>query len=228
MLKPNPYADRTDDNPVYEEINRDSRCLYVVFGGLSGGLAMPRFEFCQSLQIVEQSKIFVRDHAQCWYQVGLPGIADDVRGVADFLRGRIADLRPERTVFLGNSMGGFAAILIACLLGEGRAIAFAPQTFVSPTARLLYRDGRWRRSVWKMYARCLAKRCLFDLRPHVARAPNVDVDIYVSSDCRLDALHAGRLSHLANVSVRTFPSGGHGLVRHLRDEGRLGDVLRAA
>jgi hypothetical protein len=32
---------------------------------------------------------------------------------------------PEETVMVGNSMGGFTAILFALLIGDSRAVAFA-------------------------------------------------------------------------------------------------------
>jgi hypothetical protein len=34
----------------------------------------------------------------------------------------------------------------------GEAIAFAPQTFISPFMRLRHGDRRWRRQIWKTYA----------------------------------------------------------------------------
>lgn len=220
--------DTSDAAPILEEFVPNSRTLYVIFGGLSGGLAMPRFEFYRSMRIVNDNKLFVRDFSQSWYQSGLPGIAENVYELAGHLQDRIDALGPERTLFIGNSMGGYAAILFASLLRQGTAIAFAPQTFLSPLKRLTHRDFRWRRRVWATYRRCLWKPGIFDLEPLVASAPETDVHIFVSRDCRLDIAHAACLERFANVTVTYFTSGGHGLVRHLRDSGELSDVLRAA
>ena len=49
-------------------------------------------------------------------------------------------------------VGVYAVILLASIVGKGRAIAFAPQTFISPEKRLKYSDKRWNGQIFQTYA----------------------------------------------------------------------------
>lgn len=224
--------ERTNENrsPVLEELRPGARRLYFLFGGINSRVGMPQFEFYRSAQILDEHKIFLRDFSQSWYQRGLPGIAADPFELGEYLKSRIAELAPEQVTFVGNSMGGFAAILFASMLGTGRAIAFAPQTFISPGRRLAARDFRWTRQLLPTYAATAFRPHLYDLPSALGKRlsrPSA-IDIYYSRHERLDALHAETLAGLESVQLHPRDVGGHMLVRHLRDTGALADVLRAS
>jgi pimeloyl-ACP methyl ester carboxylesterase len=211
---------------ILEELIPGSTKLYFLFGGLAAEMAMPPFEFYSSARIIAENKIFLRDVSQAWYQNGLPGVGPDLYAVRDFIEQKIAELGPEEVFFVGNSMGGYAAILFAALTGTGTALAFAPQTFVSPGKRLRHRDGRWPKPIAKMVLRTALKPHIWDLKASVASlGEGAAVEIFVSEDDPLDLLHARRLQGLASVRVHGCPVGGHNLVRQLRDEGKLPDIL---
>lgn len=48
-----------------------SDSLYLFFGGIQAGIAMPPFEFYQASGIFNENKLFLRDFAQSWYHAGL-------------------------------------------------------------------------------------------------------------------------------------------------------------
>lgn len=211
---------------VEKEFRESASDLYIFFGGIAAGIAMPPFEFFNAAKILNENKIFIRDFSQCWYHSGLPGISVDIDTTAKFLWQEVHSINPRKVVFIGNSMGGYAAILFACLTGLGDAIAFAPQTFISPILRLRYGDRRWKRQIFNMYARCCLKRKVWDLKaPLLELGDGRKIDIYYSRDDRLDSVHAERLKKLDGVSVHCVANGGHGVVRTLRDEGKLAEII---
>lgn len=187
---------------------------------------MPPFEFYRSSKIIDENKIFVRDFTQCWYHAGLPKISSDIHSTAGFVHNEIQRLSPEQVFFVGNSMGGYAAILFAVLIGYGEVVAFAPQTFISPLLRLRYGDWRWPRQILNTYKRSLFRSKAWDIRPLLLRENrNQKISIFVSKDDRLDYIHAAHLKSIPGVNVHEFSGGGHGIVRRLKDEGRLAAIM---
>jgi hypothetical protein len=214
-----------DSAPILEEFVPGSRRLYVVFGGISGGLGMPPFEFYRITRILGDSKIFVRDHAQAWYQRGLPGIGPDFQAIARHLEGRIAASGAEEVVFVGNSMGGFAALLTCGMLGFGQVLAFSPQSFVSERLRTKHRDGRWANQIDAIHASSRPSDIL-ELRPWLnANASGIRGRVYAGQDERLDWAHARTLIGLPNLQVYGVAGVDHGLVTRLRDMGILEGIL---
>lgn len=212
---------------MLEEYVEGSEKLYFIFGGVVAGVGMPPFEFCRSSKIVNENRIFLRDASQSWYQNGLFGIGNDIYSVIRFVESKIEQLSPREIFLVGNSMGGYAAILVAAALGKGKVICFAPQTFISLSGKLANLDWRWCRKIVSTYFGSFGKDHVWDVRPLVARCGGrVRIDIFVSSRDRLDCAHAARLREFEQVSIHEFVSGGHGVVRYLRDAGLLPEILR--
>jgi len=200
--------------------------LYIFFGGIAAGIGMPPFEFQRASGILNQHRIFVRDLRQCWYQAGIPGGGRDICEVARHLEGLIEKTGASRVRFVGNSMGGFAALMFSALIGTGGAIAFAPQTFISPFLRFRHGDWRWRRKILAAWIEGIRRERIWDLRGLLdASPPPEGCEVFVSSACPLDGVHASRIAGCPGVRVRTFPEGGHGVVAWLRDNGRLPAIM---
>ncbi len=99
------------NDPIEMELSDNGNNLYRYFGGIAAGIAIPVFEFYSASKIIDEHKLFIRDFAQCWYQDGLPSISKDVYSTARYLKKQIEKINPDKTYFVGNSMGGYAAIL---------------------------------------------------------------------------------------------------------------------
>jgi pimeloyl-ACP methyl ester carboxylesterase len=212
--------------PICVESRAPGEPLYVFFGGISAGINMPPYEFYSASRILDCNKIFVRDSFQAWYQMGLPSISGNIFETAEHLRGMLAQLGAEDVTFVGNSMGGFAAIAICALLGRGRAVAFAPQAFISPWLRLKHRDGRWMGEINRACLRSVFRRRIWDLRKLLRSAPGKpSISVFVSRRDRMDSVHANHLAGLANVKIFGFDEGGHGIVKLLRDKGLLPSIM---
>jgi hypothetical protein len=217
----------TDTLPVLEELIPGSCKLYLTFGGMKGALGIPPFEFYKSSRILNESRVFFRDLSQTWYHAGLPGISSNIPGTVRYIERIIDKSSAEEIVFIGNSMGGYAAILFSTLIGRGRAISFSPQTFISPSKRRASGDGRWRSKVLRTYGMALFKPKFFDLRRLLEQSSGDNrIDIFVSSLDELDVIHARNLEPFGNVRVSERELGGHNLVKHLRDSGELQLILQ--
>jgi hypothetical protein len=212
--------------PVELLLTSGSKRLYIFFGGISTGISMPPFEFYNSARILEYSKIFIRDFEQSWYHAGLRGIGSDIHSTRDYLRSVIQEASPQTCIFVGNSMGGYAAIMFHALLGLGEAIAFAPQTFISPLMRWRHRDRRWKTQVLRTYRVSALRAKVWDLRPLMMRAGRTHkVSIFVSTDDAMDYVHAMHLKDVPGVRIFERSGGGHGLVKLLRSNGELPAIM---
>lgn len=221
-------AKENHQSPILEEINTVSGKLYILFGGIASSMGIPPFEFYNSSRILNDNKIFLRDFSQSWYQTGLPGIGNTAYDIGNFLKSRIKEINPQEIYFVGNSMGGFAAILFASMLGCGKAVAFCPQTFIDPLKRIVHGDGRWRTKIFKTYILTLWRvpPPVYDLKRFISKNRcGYSVDVLVSRNHRLDLTHAKRISEFNHIFIREYDKAGHDLVRHLRDTDQLQSIM---
>jgi hypothetical protein len=208
------------------DLSRNGKSLYIFFGGIAAGIAMPPFEFYSYAKIIDENKIFVRDSKQCWYQNGLGNLSSDIGTTVKLLKEHIDKINPERIYFVGNSMGGYAAILFGALIGRGEVIAFSPQTFISPFLRYKHKDWRWFRQIMLTYCRSFLKDRVWDLRLLLLKMkPRLKISIFVSSSDKLDVIHALHLRAIGNINIFEFEKGGHNVVKLLRDEGKLSLIM---
>lgn len=215
---------------ILEEINRKSNKLYILFGGIAHAMGMPPFEFYNSSRIIKENKLFLRDFCQSWYQRGLPEIGKSVFDIGKFLEKKIRQIEADEIFFVGNSMGGYAAILFASMLGRGKAIAFSPQTFISPIKRMIYRDRRWIKQTRNTYKATLLRipSPIYDLKKLISKnsVSAYTVDIYVSRNDKMDLVHAERIEKFKNISVHKYDVAGHDLVKYLRDTDHLQAIMK--
>ena len=212
--------------PVEIELSEKGNNLYIFFGGIASGIAMPVFEFYNASKIIDAHKIFIRDFAQCWYQDGLPSISRDVYSTAQYIKKQIEEINPDKTYFVGNSMGGYAAILFSTLIGTGEVIAFAPQTFISPYLRILHRDNRWIKQILNTYRKSLFKRKVWNLRTVLLNSTQGrKISVFVSKADKLDYIHSLHITDIHGVSTYEFEAGGHSIVKLLRDQGKLPAIM---
>ena len=88
-----------------------------------------RFEFTAFLEKYFNNidRHFYIDSYSNSYHNGIEGISGSIDETAEYLQ---AIIRPYRkTIFMGVSQGGYAAILFGSLLSVGAVIAFIPQTY---------------------------------------------------------------------------------------------------
>lgn len=188
-------------------------------------MGIPPFEFFQVTKSLPINKIYLRDPFQCWYHHGLPGIAGDIPGIANYLSSILDSHNINKCVLIGNSMGGFAAILFGILLNAQVVHAFSPQTFIDRFSRWRFSDQRWQKQINKIYL--LKSKKFLNLKKKLSkRNHNGIFNIYYSLAEPLDVIHAKRVEKYKNIQLHHYSSGGHDLVKSLRDAGELGDLIK--
>jgi hypothetical protein len=221
----------TDETaPVLTDFDTPSDTLLIVFGGFFGGLEIPVFEFFNVTSDIPVKKIFLRDLQQRFYQRGLPGIAKDTQGIADYLNHQIADLAPNRVVMVGNSGGGYAVLLFGALVDHVDEVhSFVPRSFFNIPLRLFTRHPRviWAHlSFVRRYGGHMDEQ--FDLEPLIRRKTSTHFHVYYGQYNWADRGHARWLEHLPNVSLYPFPYKDHRMIKPLKDSGQLKEILLGA
>lgn len=220
----------SDDSSGFSIRRAGGDVLLVAFGGIRQGMGMPGFEFRRLLDGLACDQVFVRDVEQAWYQRGARPEARSIRQLADALDRIRRERSYRRTVFVGNSMGGFGAMVLGGILDVDHVLAFSPQTFVQLPLRLIHGDRRWRDQVRRLHLRPRShpryRNVAWALRHHAPR--NLTIEVHVSSQDSLDLAHARYLAKRWPIELRVHREGGHGLVRVLRGDGQLEFILHRA
>jgi pimeloyl-ACP methyl ester carboxylesterase len=212
------------------EMESDSRSLLLTFGGLGmvGGDAS--FEFGSATSELPVKRLFVRDPYQSWYQLGLPRQGRTLPRIAASLRELIEPYAVDHLVAVGNSAGGYAALVFGTLLGADTVLSFAPQTILDPGTLDDMGDHRWDWRLKPLAAENGLQPEWTDLRSALEAARHTDTRYRVFFDETIegDRLHAEHLRGLPGLQLYRFGQGGHRLVRTLRDCGALDRLLREA
>ncbi|MBU2885818.1 hypothetical protein KO507_08600 [Gilvimarinus agarilyticus] len=204
-------------------IDNRSDCLLISFGGINQNIGMPVFEFLKTIESINADKIFIKDSQQAWYHKGINSEIDSIDKLAEFIQEIIQSKKYKKCVLIGNSMGGFAAIAIGALLNVDSVIAFSPQSFISKLKRFIYNDKRWGQQIKKVHE--LSGKKYLDLKS-IVRTSNCKIIVHYSSQHKLDRDHALRLSQCKNISLIDWPTGGHAVVKELRNQNLLLDIIR--
>lgn len=197
--------------------------LLITFGDIPVGLTLPPFQFNRLTQDLCCHRLFIRDLAQAWNQYGVPGLCGTVAHMAEGPRASIAKIAPRRTVLIGNSMGGFGA-----LLDVPEVNVVAPQTFLDRRSQMLARNFRWRHQIRAMHRALRREETLLVLHAPLRQAGQPRFHVHYGTGDRLDSFHPMRLENINAITLYPQHGGDHALAKDLRDSGVLLPALRKA
>ena len=201
----------------------------VLFGGVNNQIGMPPFEFFRLTQDLPVKRIFLRDHEQAWYHRGVRGAGNSIDEVVECLAQLFVEAKVDKVLMVGNSMGGYAALLFGNLLGATEVLAFSPQTFLSRRRRVVHYDRRWSRQMAAVHSAPLIAPAYLDLGPFFRHYSGSTVfHVHYGTKSRHDQAHARQLRHCPSVVLHAYPYEGHELVKSLRKSGELEAILREA
>lgn len=215
------------ESALFKDLGREGDALLVTFGGIAQGIGMPRFEFLRITNELSAKLLFARDISQSWYHSELPEIGLGIVDLAKTITEVTAEAKVKRVVCVGNSMGGYAALLLGSLTAADQVIAFAPQTFLTRRLRFIHGDRRWREQCKKLYSSPHLLKPALNLKQYLANPSYGHAVIYADPSLKVDAAHAKHLQSLPRTSV-CWVQGGHNLVKGLRDSGELLRILSDA
>src|SRR5471032_985145 len=122
--------------------------LVITFGFVSWD-KRPDFDFYGRLKKLEEisgrhiNKILVRDSGNAWYHRKIDGLGLHVDETAAALRTLVQAIAPSKVITIGQSMGGYAAIMYGLLLDVQQVISFGPLSFLDVGQSRLYHELRW-------------------------------------------------------------------------------------
>jgi hypothetical protein len=212
------------------EVGSDPSVLIVVFSGARGHWGSRRHDFVETTGALHYSRILCRDPNRLWYHEGIDDERADIRALLDSMREHIDALAPQAKLFIGNSVGGYAALLFGHFLGADSVHAFAPQTCLLPDYVRRHRDLDTPEKA-DAYDRLWASRAAewewFDLNTvleeHNGRSTYF---VHYCADSEPDRHAARWIAGRDGVRLCTYPCAGHGVVRYIAKEQLLLKILR--
>jgi hypothetical protein len=212
------------------------RLLMISFGFVNWD-GVPGFDFYGRSRKLEDiagrpiNRILLRDFENAWYHRGVKGLGQSIDEIRDRLQALIDEIRPSKIVTIGQSMGGYAAILFGRLLNVDRVLAFGPLSCLDVETCLAMGDRRWLSVMQDLQANPPAN-CYFDLsEPFTAHTPKLDIiygqqpDPDTPGAINLDHFHAQRLAALPNCTLHPHAESGHAIVPYLIQKRRLDPLL---
>jgi hypothetical protein len=212
--------------------------LIISFGFVSWD-GPPQFDFYSRTKKLSQlakkpiNRILVRDLSNSWYQRGIPGLGKTVDEVVDSLKQLIDQIAPSKVITIGQSMGGYAAIMFGQLLDVNQIIAFGPLSCLESAQAIAMRDTRWLSIMEALEVNPPTVR-YFDL-PTLCQASSHTPDVHIfygkkpdpetPGTVNLDNLHASRFNVLSNCKIRAFEESGHAVVKYLVEHKLMDDLL---
>lgn len=205
---------------------RGAPVMLVFFAGIGGAFGgLPAFEFRHTVARVRTNQVFVRDPSSLWYLKGVRGAGSSAEELAAYLREECRRRGAKRVVTVGNSAGGYAAILFGVLIGADEVHAFSPKTrllersdFHSEAKLRILLDHVGRDHPYLDLTRFLAEH---------ADGPTL-IHIHYANGDKVDATHALRVKGLPNVRLWRYRWRTHALVKVLKDYGVLRPILTSA
>jgi len=208
---------------VLYDFEADSEVLLITFSGVGIGIGVPFFEFLKALTPFNIRKIVVRDVHKSWYHAGLEGVSNDIDGSIPALKELIEKSGAKSVIVLGNSMGGYAALLYGALLGVDEVLAFAPTTFADNWNRIKNFDYR---RMYKYLRQSPVKSPKYYDLAKVPGMDHPDIHIFFDNKFRTDRAHAEHLArHHKNVSLYRYEGGRHGVIKVIKKMGDLDKII---
>lgn len=190
--------------------------VVVAFTGVQHRLGDIPLEFYRSLGEIDCAPLFVRDMGQRWYQYE----AKVVDGVAQAIRDAARRAGARRLICLGNSMGGFGALLFGSIIGADAILAVGAQSGISPDVMEEVGDRRYRQFLTGVAAFPFGD--LLKLEPAKGQ-----VTLCYGADNRPDCAHAARLLRSWTAESMPVPRAGHNAAKVLRERGELIPLIRS-
>jgi len=178
------------------------------------------------------NRIMLRDRNNHWYLRGVTGVADSAEQLAERLRALIAAVTPSEVWCIGESMGGYAAILYGILLDADRIVSFGALSSFSPQFAERYHDMRWHRSMAELPP---SSSTLTTDLPELARAHGyakplhlvlgTSAGVNAPNAVNLDVMHGQRFADLPGVRYHYYPEAEHAVTHWLSENQQFDAIL---
>jgi len=218
--------------PITIHFDSKQNVLLLVFGGFAQKIGTSFFEFNKIMSgLGPVNKIYLRDTYRSWYHHGVPGVGNDIDAIASFIQQYTNHPFTQKTIAIGNSGGGYAALLFGHILGTDEVHAFSPETFINPIKRIINSDIPPKTGVMHLFRLCFyGQRKYFDLKDvFMGSLPQKgNFHIYYAENNEKDQLHATRMESLPGIHLHSFQYNRHNLINILKRNGKLRKIIEKA
>jgi hypothetical protein len=203
----------------------DAAVLLVSFAVFPGADGKAAFDFVGVTSQLPATRVFFRDPKMLWYQMGVENVGRTVPEVAAYVKRLRMQEQVNRVVVIGNSGGGFAAILFGTLAGADEIHAFNPSTKL-----LVESDTSYPEQLALLHREAGLDNPYIDLRKILLQKPDANPAIYIhySSGDKKDRHQAQYLRDIPHVHLLQYPFVSHHLARYLAKRGVLTEIVQEA
>ncbi len=177
------------------------------------------------------NRILLRDRRNLWYMQGVEGLGANVAEVAKKLQLLVAAMQPSALWCVGESMGGYAAVLYGLLLQAERIVAFGALSTFNAAFAEQYGDRRWLGTMKNMNPAlveasdlpALARRQQYRGRLHLVQGTFAGKN--APDAVNLDVMHSRRFADLRCVRYHDYPQADHAVTHWLNARGQFDAIL---
>ncbi|MCA8321014.1 hypothetical protein [Burkholderia cepacia] len=200
----------------------DSECLIVALTSYNADDSKSNsFDFSSLIGSGDFSTILLKDLSNSWYTQGLEGVGSTHEEVIRYLTPIRS--RYKRTLFIGDSMGAFGAILLGSRLGADKIIAMSPQTSVNTRTCRIMGDDRFTKYFERLTD---VPASIQDVREILRLWPAKSLDVYVSRADPQDVENAISIESMPNVKVQYLDYFDHWMAEEFKRYGALRGMIR--
>lgn len=213
------------DNFLISDYTGDDAKPYCVIYFSSNGLYYPNTEgsFCAFMESDRyewrtyhfqkaRREIYVRDIVKQWYITGINSRISSIDKMIEWLSSNIPSGCDIITV--GNSSGGYMAVLAACLLKARYAYDFSGQFSIEDALEDGIDDGgKERNALFKRHVsgiRADRGTLYLNITEYIKKSPDLDIFYFYPSLCEEDKYQASLVQDFENVHAFAFKDDKHG------------------
>lgn len=206
----------TPSNSVLFKGEEKSKTVIFAFGGCAlrlGGILPFEFVGTISKNFPDIDTYFFIDKNRCWYHQGLQGVNESVDEMSNYLGEKMS--KYEKSIFIGNSAGGYGSLLYASLLNADVCLSFVPQTDLNLVVK----------TYPKKYDYTKLDSNYMDIIPHLNTTTQYELySENLTHDVMHHKSHTQRLvdTGMSNINQQYCKGG----VKGLRDRGELPNVIK--
>ncbi|WP_315793790.1 YqiA/YcfP family alpha/beta fold hydrolase [Paenibacillus sp. BIC5C1] len=188
------------------------------------------FEFYNITLKLDAKKVFIRDIYQSWYHRGLgTSSISNILELKEYVEKLIQISKSNKVVLVGNSMGGYASLLIGRMLNckDVKVITFNPQTVIGVDNFSEFKETRWNKEMSNLQN--IDDSTLLNLNSFFEKnkSNGGEYEIHYSNS---DKKHAEVMKDIPEVKLIEYKLDStiddHELVKILKNENQLLDILK--
>jgi len=206
--------------------------LLAICFGFYDAAGKAQFDFYKRLKKLETlsgkkiNKLLLRDKNNAWYHHGVEGLGKDVDETTVSIRKIIKEIKPSKIITIGQSMGGYAAIMYGALLEADKVISFGPLSCFDADKLEVLRDYRWLDLVKKIQS--TRPKVFYDDLPKLlaGKKRKTEFEIFYGTHpgenaermeaVNYDAAHAYMFYGLAGMKLFPLHNSPHAVVEYMR------------